>query len=79
LIPIKSSVGPSESACALTQPIEEFEVDGVRMIFQNTPNTEAPREMNTYFPDMKARFIPKGELGFIFLCLYDAVRSWINA
>ena len=36
------------------QPIEEFEVDGVRMIFQNTPNTEAPREMNTYIPDMKA-------------------------
>lgn len=34
-------------------PIEEFEVDGVRMIFQNTPNTEAPREMNTYIPDMK--------------------------
>lgn len=33
--------------------IEEFEVDGVRMIFQNTPNTEAPSEMNTYFPDMK--------------------------
>ncbi|MGL4527663.1 MAG: alkyl/aryl-sulfatase, partial [Aestuariivirga sp.] len=33
---------------------EEFEVDGVRMVFQNTPNTEAPREMNTYFPDMKA-------------------------
>ena len=26
----------------------------MRMIFQNTPNTEAPREMNTYFPDMKA-------------------------
>ena len=36
------------------KPIEEFEVDGVRMIFQNTPNTEAPREMNTYIPDMKA-------------------------
>jgi alkyl sulfatase BDS1-like metallo-beta-lactamase superfamily hydrolase len=35
-------------------PIEGFEVDGVRMIFQNTPNTEAPREMNTYIPDMKA-------------------------
>ncbi len=38
----------------VTAPIEEFEVDGVRMIFQNTPNTEAPREMNTYIPDMKA-------------------------
>jgi alkyl sulfatase BDS1-like metallo-beta-lactamase superfamily hydrolase len=36
------------------KPIEEFEVDGVRMVFQNTPNTEAPREMNTYIPDMKA-------------------------
>ena len=34
--------------------IEEFEVDGVRMVFQNTPNTEAPREMNTYIPDVKA-------------------------
>ncbi|MGA7267523.1 MAG: alkyl sulfatase dimerization domain-containing protein [Aestuariivirga sp.] len=38
----------------VSEPIEEFDVDGVRMIFQNTPNTEAPREMNTYFPDMKA-------------------------
>lgn len=36
------------------KPIEEIEVDGVRMIFQNTPNTEAPREMNTYIPDLKA-------------------------
>jgi alkyl sulfatase BDS1-like metallo-beta-lactamase superfamily hydrolase len=34
--------------------IEEFEVDGIRMIFQNTPRTEAPSEMNTYLPDMKA-------------------------
>ena len=30
------------------------QIDGVRMIFQNTPNTEAPREMNTYIPEMKA-------------------------
>ena len=36
------------------KPIEEFEGDGIRMVFQNTPNTEAPREMNTYIPDMKA-------------------------
>jgi alkyl sulfatase BDS1-like metallo-beta-lactamase superfamily hydrolase len=34
--------------------IEEIEVDGIRMIFQNTPSTEAPTEMNTYIPDMKA-------------------------
>ena len=34
--------------------IEEFEVDGVKMVFQNTPGTEAPSEMNTYIPEMKA-------------------------
>ena len=38
----------------IEDPIEEFEVDGVRMIFQNTPGTEAPAEMNTYLPDKKA-------------------------
>ncbi|WP_025661478.1 alkyl sulfatase dimerization domain-containing protein [Rhizobium sp. IBUN] len=38
----------------VSEAIEEFDVDGIRMIFQNTPNTEAPREMNTYIPDMKA-------------------------
>jgi alkyl sulfatase BDS1-like metallo-beta-lactamase superfamily hydrolase len=36
------------------QGIEEFDVDGIRMIFQNTPRTEAPSEMNTYLPDRKA-------------------------
>jgi alkyl sulfatase BDS1-like metallo-beta-lactamase superfamily hydrolase len=44
-------IAPTRS---VEKPIEEFEVDGVGMIFQYTPNTEAPREMNTYIPDMKA-------------------------
>ncbi|WP_245310209.1 alkyl/aryl-sulfatase [Bradyrhizobium jicamae] len=48
------SVGLIAPTRLVEKPIEEFEVDGVRMIFQNTPNTEAPREMNTYIPDMKA-------------------------
>jgi alkyl sulfatase BDS1-like metallo-beta-lactamase superfamily hydrolase len=39
------------------QDIEEFEVDGVRMVFQNTPDTEAPSEMNTYIPGMKALWV----------------------
>ena len=38
----------------MEQDIEEFEVDGVPMVFQNTPNTEAPSEMNTWIPSMKA-------------------------
>ena len=38
----------------VSEAYEEFEVDGVPMVFQNTPNTEAPSEMNTYIPGMKA-------------------------
>ena len=32
---------------------EELTVDGVRIAFQVTPGTEAPAEMNLYFPDLK--------------------------
>ena len=38
----------------IEKDLEELEVDGVRMVFQNTPDNEAPSEMNTYFPDLKA-------------------------
>jgi alkyl sulfatase BDS1-like metallo-beta-lactamase superfamily hydrolase len=38
----------------IEKDFEELTVDGVKMVFQNTPGTEAPAEMNTYFPDMKA-------------------------
>jgi alkyl sulfatase BDS1-like metallo-beta-lactamase superfamily hydrolase len=37
----------------VTGAIEEFEVDGIPMVFQNTPNTEAPSEMNTWIPGYK--------------------------
>lgn len=30
---------------------EEHTIDGVRMVFHNTPGTEAPAEMNTWFPE----------------------------
>jgi alkyl sulfatase BDS1-like metallo-beta-lactamase superfamily hydrolase len=48
------SVGLIAPTREITKPIEELMVDGVRMIFQLTPNTEAPVEMNTYLPDKKA-------------------------
>ena len=38
----------------VTQAIEEIVVDGVTMVFQNTPGTEAPAEMNTWFPQFNA-------------------------
>ena len=47
---------------------EDFEtmtVDGIKMIFQNTPGTEAPAEMNTYFPDMKAFWAAENITGTI--------------
>ncbi|MEE4119018.1 MAG: MBL fold metallo-hydrolase, partial [Paracoccaceae bacterium] len=38
----------------VSEPFEEIEVDGIPMVFQNTPDTEAPSEMNTWIPSMKA-------------------------
>ena len=43
--------------------IEELTVDGVRMIFQNTPNTEAPSNMNTWFPDTKLLWMAENVTG----------------
>jgi len=45
--------------------IEELTVDGVKMVFQNTPGTEAPAEMNTYFPEMKAFWAAENITGTI--------------
>lgn len=37
----------------IEEDIEYIDVDGVDMVFQNTPGTEAPSNMNTYIPGMK--------------------------
>ena len=74
--------GVSAGAMGLIAPtrfvekaIEEFEVDGVRMIFQNTPNTEAPREMNTYIPDMKALWMAENVIAVAAQHLHAARRA----
>lgn len=38
----------------IQKDFENIKIDGVEMVFQNTPDTEAPVEMNTYFPQFKA-------------------------
>jgi len=38
----------------IEKDFEDMTIDGVKMVFQNTPGTEAPAEMNTWFPEMKA-------------------------
>jgi alkyl sulfatase BDS1-like metallo-beta-lactamase superfamily hydrolase len=47
----------------IEKPIEELTIDGVRMVFQNTPGTEAPAEMNTWFPDLKAFWAAENIVG----------------
>jgi alkyl sulfatase BDS1-like metallo-beta-lactamase superfamily hydrolase len=39
---------------SITHTGEEHVIDGVRMVFQLTPGTEAPAEMNIHLPDHRA-------------------------
>ena len=69
---VDASIGKSVSAGSLgimapskeiTQPIEEMTIDGIKMVFQNTPGTEAPAEMNTWFPQFKAFWAAENMVG----------------
>ena len=60
---VDSAIGKATSSGAIgliapniviEDDFEEHTIDGVRMVFQNTPGTEAPAEMNTWFPDLRA-------------------------
>lgn len=57
--------GSIEPNVIITKNIEELTIDGVKMVFQNTPGTEAPAEMNTYFPEMKAFWAAENICGTI--------------
>ena len=59
------NLGLIEPNIIIEDRIEELTVDGVKMIFQNTPGTEAPAEMNTYFPDLKAFWAAENITGTI--------------
>ena len=37
----------------IEEDFEEHLIDGIRIVFQNTPGTEAPAEMNAWFPDQR--------------------------
>ncbi len=49
----------------IEKDFEEVTIDGVTMVFQNTPGTEAPAEMNTYFPQFKAFWAAENVTGTI--------------
>jgi alkyl sulfatase BDS1-like metallo-beta-lactamase superfamily hydrolase len=47
-------IAPTRS---VEKDIESFEVDGVPMVFMNTPNTESPAQMITWLPSFKALWV----------------------
>ena len=59
------NIGLMAPTIVVKDAVEEITVDGVRMIFHNTPGTEAPAEMNTYFPDRKALWMSENVTGTI--------------
>ena len=48
------NVGLIPPTVTIEDDLQELVVDGVQMVFQNTPGTEAPAEMNTWFPQWNA-------------------------
>ncbi|HEX5764410.1 MAG TPA: MBL fold metallo-hydrolase, partial [Woeseiaceae bacterium] len=59
------NTGLIEPNVIIEKPFETLTVDGVTMLFQNTPGTEAPAEMNTWFPQMKAFWAAENITGTI--------------
>jgi len=59
------NLGLIEPNVYIDKPFEKMTVDGVEMEFQNTPGTEAPAEMNTYFPQFKAFWAAENITGTI--------------
>ena len=61
--------------------IEEITLDGVTMVFQNAPDTEAPVEMNTWFPQFKALWtseIVTGTIHNVYTLRGAQVRNALN-
>ncbi|MGL6111940.1 MAG: MBL fold metallo-hydrolase, partial [Rubrivivax sp.] len=46
----QSLIAPTQS---IEQPVERHTIDGIDIVFQLTPETEAPAEMNFHFPQFK--------------------------
>ena len=49
-----SSIGLVAPTRSITEPIETDTIDGVEIVFQLAPGTEAPAEMHFFFPGLRA-------------------------
>ena len=59
----QSGTGYIAPTCEITEELAEMEIDGVKAVFQLTPGTESPAEMNTYFPEKKALWMAENCTG----------------
>jgi alkyl sulfatase BDS1-like metallo-beta-lactamase superfamily hydrolase len=75
------NVGLIQPNRLITEDFEEITLDGVKMVFHNTPDTEAPVEMNTYFPQFKALWLAEnctGTIHNVYTIRGAAVRNALN-
>ncbi|WP_372406774.1 alkyl/aryl-sulfatase [Streptomyces luteireticuli] len=52
--PVPAEQWPASNVIAWRPELYQITVDGVPMVIQLTPNTEAPAEMNIYLPELRA-------------------------
>jgi alkyl sulfatase BDS1-like metallo-beta-lactamase superfamily hydrolase len=75
------SVGLIPPNRLISKNIEEITLDGVKMVFQDVSDTEAPVEMNTWFPQFKALWsseVVTGTIHNIYTLRGAAVRDALN-
>ena len=75
------SVGLIAPNRLVSESIEEITLDGVKMVFQDVTDTEAPVELNTYFPQFKALWtseVVTGTIHNIYTLRGAAVRNALN-
>ena len=63
LTAVQGGTGYIAPTFEITDTLFETELDGIKAIFQLTPGTESPAEMNTYFPDMRALWMAENCTG----------------
>lgn len=61
----RGAIGLIAPTRVIEAAMETLTIDGITMVFQNTPDTEAPAEMNTWFPDFNAFWAAENVTGTI--------------
>ncbi|MGW1676195.1 alkyl/aryl-sulfatase [Saccharopolyspora sp. NPDC002376] len=78
------TVGLIPPTVTVTETGQEMVFDGVRFVFQLTPDAEAPSEMNFYFPDHRALLVADNvvrtqhNLGTLRGALVRDAHAWAN-